>query len=214
MMSDVFYQLVSFDETLRTGSIKYVVGVDEAGRGSLAGSLFAAAVVLHTTTGLEGVNDSKRLRPLQRGGLAATVRASSRAWAVATVSAAEIDERGLDWANRIVFTRAVRQVQQQLMLSTRDNTLILVDGIRPPLRCPLPYRLIKGGDGLSLSIAAASILAKTDRDLYCNDVLHSKYPQYGFDQHKGYATSAHYEALAKYGPSALHRRSYTLVRSS
>lgn len=214
-MSERFAELVKFDAMQREPNVQYLIGVDEAGRGCLAGPMFAAAVILKTGTGLEAVDDSKRVRTHeQRTSIEARIQASAFAWGVATVSAREIDSRGLDWANRIVFTRAIRALEIDSTLCTTENTLVLVDGVRPPYRCPFPHRMIKGGDRQSLAIAAASILAKTARDRYCIEVMHEQYPDYGFDRHKGYATAAHYAALEVTGPSPLHRHSFTLTRTS
>lgn len=202
-----------FDLAQREGTVRFVIGVDEAGRGALAGPVFAAAVVLRSADGLDGVDDSKSLTPLERERLAEAIKQSAAAWAVAQVSPREIDRHGIDWANRVVFTRAVRQIQAQLPECTRRTALVLVDGVRPAYRCPLAQRLVTGGDRLSLSIAAASILAKTARDRYCVEVMERRYPEYGFARHKGYGTAAHYAALERFGPSPLHRTSYTLRRS-
>lgn len=209
-----FQALVAFDRDQTGSNIKYLIGVDEAGRGALAGSMFAAAVVLRSPSGLENVDDSKRLGAGARERLAQDVQSGSLAWGIAQVTAREIDARGLDWTNRIVFTRAVQCARQRIHDCTKDNTLVLVDGIRPPLRCPFPHRTVKSGDRLSLTIAAASIIAKTARDRYCVEVMDALHPEYGFAGHKGYATAAHYAALEKHGPSPLHRQSYNLRLAS
>jgi ribonuclease HII len=206
--------LANFDDGYRKGAIRYIVGVDEAGRGALAGPMYAGAVLFAATTRLDGLNDSKRLSPRQRERLAEQIQKQALAYGIATVSHREIDERGLDWANRIVLTRAVRALAARSAECTRENTLVLVDGVRPPYRCPFPHVLVKGGDRSSLAVAAASILAKTARDRYCVEVLEREYPGYGFAEHKGYGTRAHYEALDRLGPSSCHRLSYRLVRSS
>lgn len=213
-MSESMSEMHRFDRSQADERYRYIIGVDEAGRGSLAGPMYAAAVVIGTAPELEGVDDSKRLTPRQRERLAASIEQVALALSVATVSPQEIDERGLDWANRIVLTRAVRRLQQKMPICDRENTLVLVDGIRPALRCPFDQRLVKGGDHLSLAIAAASIIAKTERDLYCAEVMDKQYPQYGFAKHKGYGTAAHYEALDRYGPAPIHRMSYSLRRTS
>lgn len=206
--------LSAFDAAYHTRSVHYVIGVDEAGRGALAGPMYAGAVVFSTHPSLDGLDDSKRLTARRRELLADEIRRQSLAYGIATVSSREIDERGLDWANRVVLTRAVRQLARQVPECTRANTIVLVDGIRPPYRCPFNYVLVKGGDGRSLAIAAASILAKTERDRHCIEVLDREYPAYGFAGHKGYGTRAHYEAIEEFGPSPCHRMSYRLERSS
>lgn len=203
-----------FDHEQRKPPVRYLIGVDEAGRGSLAGPMFAAAVILRPTHRLEQVDDSKRLSTAQREMLADLIRAEAFAWGVAHVTPREIDGRGLDWANRMVFTRAVRALQASFDVCVKENTLVLVDGIRPAHRCPFPQLTVKGGDRRSLSIAAASILAKTARDRYCLEIMHPRHPEYGFEQHKGYATALHYAALEQHGPSSQHRFSYKLVRIS
>lgn len=185
-----------------------MIGVDEAGRGCLAGPIVAAAVVLVSPIGLSEISDSKSLTEKQRETLAEEIKARALAWAVAWASAREIDRRGIDWANRIVFTRAIRQLQSTLPLD-RSRMLVLVDGVRPALRCPLPQTTIKRGDEQSLCIGAASILAKTTRDRYCIDIMHSRFPQYGFDRHKGYATREHKLALQNWGPSREHRQTFS-----
>lgn len=197
-----------FDCRMRQGAVETVIGVDEAGRGCLAGPIFAAAVILSSPTGLSAVNDSKRLTATQRETLATEIKTRALAWAVAAASPREIDQRGIDWANRVVFTRAIRQLQQYIAFD-RQRMHVLIDGIRPALRCPLPQTLIKRGDEKSLSIAAASILAKTTRDRYCIDTMHVRYPQYGFDRHKGYGTRAHREAIQSWGPSREHRHLFS-----
>lgn len=197
-----------FDCTFRQNGIEYVIGVDEAGRGCLAGPIFAAAVILPSPIGLAEISDSKRLTARQREIMAEEIKARALAWAVAWASPREIDRRGIDWANRIVFTRAIRQLQSFLPLDRR-RMHVLVDGVRPALRCPLPQTTIKRGDEQSLSIGAASILAKTSRDRYCVEIMHARYPQYGFDRHKGYATRDHKRALQEWGPSKEHRHSFS-----
>lgn len=213
-MSSSLDLLSAFDERYRQGAIQYIIGVDEAGRGALAGPMYAGAVLFASCPSLDGLADSKRLTPRRREDLAAAIREQAWAYGIATVTSREIDERGLDWANRVVLTRAVRAIKERVPECTRENTLVLVDGIRPPYRCPFQHVLVKGGDGKSLAISAASILAKTARDQYCVEVLDREYPAYGFAAHKGYGTRAHYEALARFGPAPCHRLSYSLDRSS
>lgn len=213
-MQDTYDAMRAFDQSRCTAPVEYIIGVDEAGRGSLAGPLVAAAVVLPQSVRLEGITDSKRLSPARREERAAAIKSAALAWGIGYVSAKEIDDRGLDWANRIVFTRAVRQLKQRMAQCTRANTLVLVDGVRPPYRCLFRYEMVKGGDSVSLAVAAASIVAKTERDRYCVEVMDTEYPEYGFAKHKGYATAEHYAAIARHGPSPIHRHSYALVRSS
>lgn len=199
----------AFDQAYRREPIRYLIGVDEAGRGCLAGPLFAAAVLLESPAGLTGVEDSKMLSAARRAELADAIRSHATVWAVATVSPREIDRRGIEWANRIAFTRAIRLLLRSCPHLTKEHALALVDGTRLPLRSPLRAVAVKGGDALSLSIGAASILAKTERDRYCIDVMHARYPQYHFDRHKGYSTALHRQALRQWGPSPVHRRSFS-----
>lgn len=201
-----------FDRRYAANDIQYVIGVDEAGRGCLAGPLFAAAVVLSSPDGLEGVDDSKRLTPERRTELAGRIREAALAWQIVTIDEKTIDQNGIEQANRKLFTTAIQAVFHSAPECTDQNSVALIDGIRPALQCPCEQHTIKAGDQYSLAIAAASILAKTARDTYCTDVMHKQYPQYGFDRHKGYATKAHYEAIKTYGPSPMHRTSYKLHR--
>ena len=179
-----------------------VCGVDEAGRGQLAGPVVAAAVILDPDKPIEGLNDSKKLSARRREELAVEIRAKALAWAVAEASAQEIDRINILQASLLAMRRAV------------DGLAIpperaLIDGNKcPPLACPA--EAIVGGDGKIASIAAASILAKTVRDAGML-ALHALYPVYGFDRHKGYPTEFHLQALRAHGPSPVHRRSYAPV---
>ena len=178
----------------------WVAGVDEVGRGPLAGPVVAAAVILDPVTRIEGLRDSKLLTPGQRQRLARTVRRQALAWAVGRVGPARIDA-----VNILEATwRAMRAAIARLRVAPG---LVLVDG---RLRVPgltQPQRAIVAGDRRSASIAAASILAKVTRDAM---MLRAdrRYPEYGFCRHKGYATAAHLAALARLGPCPLHRRSF------
>ena len=177
-------------------------GVDEAGRGPLAGPVVAAAVILDPTRPIEGLNDSKKLSAKRRAALAIEIRAKALAWGIAEASVEEIDRINILQASLLAMQRAVDA------LVIRPSQA-LIDGNRcPPLSCPA--RAIIGGDGLVASIAAASILAKTYRDSGMLE-LHALYPQYGFDRHMGYPTAVHLRALAEHGVSPVHRRSYAPV---
>lgn len=179
-----------------------VCGVDEAGRGPLAGPVVAAAVILDPARPIEGLNDSKKLSAKRRSALAVEIRSRALAWAVAEASVEEIDCINILQASLLAMQRAVDA------LSIRPSAA-LIDGNRcPQLACPT--QAIIGGDGLVSSIAAASILAKTHRDAGMLE-LHAIYPQYGFDRHMGYPTAAHLAALRKHGVSPVHRRSYAPV---
>ena len=177
-------------------------GVDEAGRGPLAGPVVAAAVILDPARPIEGLNDSKKLSAKRREILAFEIRSKALAWAIAEASVEEIDRINILQASLLAMQRAVDALGVQ-------PSHALIDGNRcPQLACPA--QAIVGGDGLVASIAAASILAKTYRDAGMLE-LHAVYPQYGFDRHMGYPTAAHLAALREHGVSPVHRRSYAPV---
>ena len=178
-------------------------GVDEAGRGPLAGPVFAAAVVLGAAHGIAGLADSKSLSARQREELAAQIRQRSVAWAVASASVEEIDTLNILQATLVAMRRAV----EALTCAPHE---VLVDGLYCP-RISAPARAVVRGDSLVAEISAASIIAKTARDAAMRE-LHAQYPDYGFDRHKGYPTAAHLEALQLHGVSAVHRRSFGPVR--
>jgi ribonuclease HII len=179
-------------------------GVDEAGRGPLAGPVYAAAVILDPARPVAGLADSKTLTPRQRETLALEVRLRAVAWAVASASVEEIDTLNILQASLLAMRRAV----EQLAVTPQQ---VLVDGLHRP-RLKIPVRAIVRGDATVAEIAAASILAKVARDTEML-ALHQQHPQYGFDRHKGYPTSAHLAALREHGASAVHRRSFAPVRS-
>lgn len=176
-----------------------VCGIDEAGRGPLAGPVVAAAVILDQARPIPGLNDSKKLSEKKRVALAELIRERAIAWAVAEASVEEIDRINILQASLLAMQRAVAG------LIVRP-TGALVDGNRCP-KLEIPTEAIIQGDGKIASIAAASILAKTVRDAGMR-VLHAQYPQYGFDRHMGYPTAAHFKALEEHGASPVHRRSF------
>lgn len=178
-------------------------GVDEAGRGPLAGPVFAAAVILGSAHGIAGLADSKKLTAARRTTLALQIRQHALAWAVASASVQEIDTLNILQASLLAMRRAVEGLE--LM-----PTEVLVDGLYCP-ELPQPSRAIVRGDSTVAEISAASILAKTARDAFMLE-LHQAHPQYGFDRHKGYPTVAHLAALRAYGVSVVHRRSFAPVR--
>lgn len=180
-----------------------VCGVDEAGRGPLAGPVYAAAVILDPAQPIAGLADSKALSPSRRLVLAQQIRRRARAWAVASASVAEIDTLNILQASLLAMRRAV----EQLGVAPDE---VLVDGNQCP-RIAYPVRAIVRGDSTVPSISAASILAKTERDAEMLR-LHSLYPQYGLDRHKGYPTAAHLAALRQHGVLEIHRRSYAPIR--
>ena len=178
-------------------------GCDEAGRGCLAGSVYAAAVILPDDYDNPGLNDSKQLSERQRYALREQIVADARAWAVGVVTPEEIDKINILRASFLAMHRALDQ------LSVRPEAII-VDGNRFTPYHDLPYTTVVKGDGKYQSIAAASILAKTIRDDYMNE-LAEKYPQYDWASNKGYPTKKHREAIRLYGPTPYHRMSYNLL---
>ena len=195
-MTDLWsYEHVCYDE-----GFSAVCGVDEAGRGPLAGPVCAAAVILPRDLEIAGLNDSKKLTEKRREALYEIITREAVAYGIAFASETEIDEINILQATFLAMRRAVEQ------LSVRPD-IVLVDGNREPDFGGLPVKTIVKGDSLSANIAAASILAKVTRDRFMleQDAI---YPQYGFAVHKGYGTKAHYAVLTQYGPCPIHRRSF------
>lgn len=184
-----------------------VCGVDEAGRGPLAGPVVAAAVILDPAKPIAGLNDSKKLSAGKRNVLAAEIRATALAWAVAEASVEEIDRINILQASLLAMQRAVTTLAGAHGPIAPSHALI--DGTHCP-RLPCSVSAIIGGDGKVAAIAAASILAKTARDAGML-ALHARYPQYGFDRHMGYPTALHLQALREHGASPHHRHSYAPV---
>jgi len=182
-------------------------GIDEAGRGPLAGAVYAAAVILNPARPIAGLADSKKLSEGKRDALAIEIKAHALAWGVASVSAKEIDAINILQASLLAMQRAYQTMVDQFGLHA---TLIQVDGNRKPA-FSLPCEAIVKGDSLVAEISAASILAKTARDSSLLE-LDTQYPQYGFAQHKGYPTALHLERLVQYGITPEHRRSYAPVK--
>ncbi|MEC5160211.1 ribonuclease HII [Janthinobacterium sp. CG_23.3] len=180
-----------------------ICGVDEAGRGPLAGPVFAAAVILDPARPIAGLRDSKKLSAVQRDALVPLIKQHAVAWAIAECSEAEIDSLNILQATMLAMRRAVEA------LATAP-TLALIDGNRCPVMRIQAIAIVEGDDKVD-SISAASILAKTARDAALL-VLHASYPHYGFDQHKGYPTAMHLARLREHGVSPVHRRSYAPVR--
>ena len=181
-----------------------VCGVDEAGAGPLMGPVYAAVVILPRGCVIDGLNDSKKLTPKKRDALYDVIIAEAEAWAVASVSAAEIDATDILSARMKAMQLAIDA------LAVRPD-FALIDGNRDHGKSAAVTALhacIIGGDGCSASIAAASILAKVSRDRYVTDVLDPMYPQYGFAKHKGYGTRDHYAMLDQYGPCPEHRMTF------
>lgn len=182
-----------------------VCGVDEAGRGPLAGPVFAAAVILDPARPIAGLRDSKQLSATRRAALAAQIRSNALSWSVASASVREIDDLNILQATLLAMRRAV----QGLAVSP---ALAMVDGNRAP-RLDCAVRTLVKGDQLEPAISAASILAKTARDGLMLEMA-LQYPQYHFDRHKGYPTAEHLAALNRFGPCAEHRCSFSPVRAA
>lgn len=192
--------------------ITLICGVDEAGRGPLAGAVYAAAVVLDPHKPINGLADSKKLSEKKRDTLAATIKQDALAWSIASSSVEEIDQLNILQASLLAMKRAVEQMVSEFssVLSEAD-LLVQVDGNQRP-KVKYACEAIVKGDSKVAAISAASILAKTARDaeLY---LLDQQYPMYGFAQHKGYPTTAHMASLKQYGVSPIHRRSYAPVKA-
>ncbi len=197
---------LSFETELWLAGKQAVAGIDEAGRGALAGPVAAAAIILPANPGIEslltGVQDSKQMTPLARTHWASRLREIALAWGVGFASAGEIDEMGIVPATCLAARRALEQLKPQ-----PDH--LLIDYLDLP-ETTIPQTSLVKGDARCTSIAAASILAKTSRDLLCNE-LELQYPGYGFSQHKGYGTAAHLAALSRLGIAPIHRRSFAPI---
>ena len=195
-MSELWnYEHAAFDK-----GFEIVCGVDEAGRGPLAGPVCAAAVILPRDLDIEGLNDSKKLSDKRRRALYDIITEQAVAYGIAMVDEKKIDEINILQATFLAMRQAVEQ------LSVRPS-LALVDGNREPDFDGIPVQTIIKGDSLSANIAAASILAKVTRDRFMEE-QDANYPQYGFAIHKGYGTQAHYAALREYGPCPIHRLTF------
>jgi ribonuclease HII len=191
-------ELLAFDGEFRKDH-KIICGVDEAGRGCLAGEVYAGAVIFDETAYFEGLNDSKKLSAKQRDILYDEVISKCMCYCVATATVQEIEEINILNASMLAMKRAVEG------LSIKPD-LVLVDGNKTP-NLDIPVQSIVKGDGKSFSIASASILAKVSRDRYMVEMA-KKYPQYEFDKHKGYGTKLHYQKLAEFGECEIHRPSF------
>lgn len=194
--------LYEYDKMMRE-QYGVICGIDEAGRGPLAGDVYAAAVILKPDVVIEGVNDSKKLTEKRRELLYDEIISKAAAWSVATASVEEIDSLNILNAAMLAMKRAYEG------LNIKPD-MALIDGNKTPdldIKCSAVVK----GDALSASIAAASVLAKVSRDRYMKKLAES-YPQYMFEKHKGYGTTLHYEMLKKYGASDIHRKSFKLTR--
>ena len=193
---------LSFEEQFRLAGYKIICGTDEAGRGPLAGPVVAGACVLPEGLAIEGLDDSKKLTEKKREKLYDEIKNKALAWSVALSTPEEIDEINILNASLQAMRRAIDG------LSVKPD-FVLVDG-NIDRGFQIPAKAVIKGDALSMSIAAASILAKTYRDDYM-DAIHKEYPQYGWLQNKGYPTKAHRDAIRQYGPAPYHRMSFNLL---
>ena len=192
-------ELWTLENEIYAGGVKLLCGVDEAGRGPLAGPVCAAAVILPQNCEIQGLNDSKKLSEKKREALFDVICASAVSYGIAFATVEEIEEYNILGATFMAMNRAVAMldpVPELALIDGNRNT-----GIQIPSRC------IVGGDGKCADIAAASVLAKVTRDRYMRQMA-ELYPQYGFEKHKGYGTKAHYDAIRAYGPSPIHRPSF------
>ncbi len=188
-----------FDESIRN-EYGIFCGTDEAGRGPLAGDVYAAAVILNPDDVIEEINDSKKLSEKKREKLFDVIKEKAVSWCIATASVEEIEEINILNAAMLAMKRAVSGLDVK-------PEFVLVDGNKIPDGLEIKADCLVKGDALSASIGAASILAKVARDRYMKEIA-LKYPEYGFEKHKGYGTKQHREALLKYGPCPVHRMSF------
>ena len=192
-------ELWTLENEIYAGGVKRLCGVDEAGRGPLAGPVCAAAVILPQNCEIQGLNDSKKLTEKKREALFDVICAAAVSYGIAFATVEEIEEYNILGATFMAMNRAVARldpVPELALIDGNRNT-----GIQIPSRC------IVGGDGKCADIAAASVLAKVTRDRYMRQMA-ELYPQYGFEKHKGYGTKAHYDAIRAYGPLPIHRPSF------
>lgn len=197
------HDLYRFERHARSQGYQLIAGVDEAGRGPLAGPVVAAAVILHPDRPIAGVNDSKKLTERQRELLFDRIMAEALAIGIGSASPEQIDRINILQATRQAMLEAVQHLSPQ-------PDILLIDGITT-IASPLQQQTIKQGDSRSASIAAASIIAKVTRDRLMLD-YDNLYPQYGFSRHKGYGSAAHLAALRQHGPCPIHRLSFGGVR--
>lgn len=193
------YDINEFENNLKAKGYKYIAGVDEAGRGPLAGPVYAAAVILPDNCDIEGINDSKKLTEKKREKLYDEIIEKAVAWSVSAVDEKVIDEINILNATHLAMNNAVNSLQIK-------PDYVIIDG-NSIKNMTLPHETVVKGDAKCISIAAASILAKVSRDRYITQ-LAEQYPEYGFEKHKGYGTKAHYAALEEYGITPIHRKTF------
>lgn len=196
--------LYEYDEAIRSREIRLIAGVDEAGRGPLAGPVVAAAVILPADIRIVGVRDSKKVPEKERGSLFLEIKTYARAIGVGIVDSDEIDRINILQATKLAMHKAITS------LGEIPDT-ILIDALTLPSIKINQIPIIKG-DAKSACIAAASLIAKVTRDRLMQE-YHALYPQYGFDRHKGYGTSAHIAKIKEYGPCPIHRKTFQKVMS-
>ena len=198
-----YEMLVRMERKIRSDGFEFVAGIDEAGRGPLAGPVVAAACILPMEFEIPGLNDSKKLSEKKRNTLLKMIMDQAVAYSLGICSNQEIDFLNILQATRLAMKRAV----EDLVVSP---DYLLIDG-KDKIDVPVSQKVVIGGDGLCACIAAASILAKVTRDEIMYD-MHEQYPEYCFDKHKGYGTKIHMEALKKFGPCPIHRRSFAPIK--
>ena len=192
-------ELWSLENEIYDAGVSPLCGVDEAGRGPLAGPVCAAAVILPRGLVIDGLNDSKKLSEKKREALFAPICASALSYGIARAEVEEIEERNILNATYLAMSRAIAKLEP-------PPSLALIDGNRSA-GIAFPNRTVVKGDAKCADIAAASVLAKVSRDRFMLEMA-EKYPEYGFEAHKGYGTAAHYTALREFGPSPIHRLSF------
>lgn len=192
-------ELWTLENEIYAGGVKLLCGVDEAGRGPLAGPVCAAAVMLPQNCVIEGLNDSKKLSEKKREALYDEILERAVSYGIAFATVEEIEEHNILGATFLAMNRAIARLDPKPELALIDGNRCT--GIEIPSRC------IVGGDGKCADIAAASVLAKVTRDRYMLQMA-EQYPEYGFEKHKGYGTKAHYAAIREHGPSPIHRPSF------
>ncbi|MFA6357597.1 MAG: ribonuclease HII [Candidatus Omnitrophota bacterium] len=197
--------MLHYERKLKNKGFGLVIGVDEAGRGPLAGPVVAAAVLLRNFSFTNRIDDSKKLTPVKRKNAFFEIKSKSL-YAITAVGHEQIDRINILQATILAMQKSIAKLAKQLSPSELKHAFVLIDG-NLHLKLSLPYQSIVGGDGKSLSIAAASILAKVHRDQIM-DNYDQVYPEFGFIRHKGYPTRLHRDVLKKIGPTAIHRKTF------
>ncbi len=199
-------EMKQFETELCGDEVQYIAGVDEAGRGPLAGPVVAAAVVMPRDFDVPGIDDSKKLTEKKREALYEIIRASALAWGIGIVDHKRIDEINILQATKEAMRQAVAEVSEKMDRQGKRLEHIIFDAMTIE-EIPIPQTNVVKGDSKSLSVAAASILAKVTRDRMMKEFA-VKYPGYGFEKNKGYGTKAHYEGLRIYGMCPIHRKTF------